>query len=73
MKPSKPKYEKLLADIGSTIERARENAVRAINTELGKANWEIGRHIVEYEQNGEERAEYGSHLLARLSKDLRQR
>ncbi len=38
MKPSKPKYEKLLADIGSTIERARENAVRAINTELGIGN-----------------------------------
>ncbi len=70
---SKPRYEKLLADIGSTIERARENAVRAINTELVKANWEIGRHIVEYEQHGEERAEYGSELLARLSKDLRQR
>ena len=73
MKPVKPKYEKLLADIGSTIERARENAIRAINTELVKANWEIGRHIVEYEQRGEERAEYGSALLTILSKDLRQR
>ena len=60
MKLSKTKYEKLLNDIGSTIERARENAVRAVNTELVKANWEIGRHIVEYEQHGEERAEYGS-------------
>ena len=73
MKPVKPKYEKLLADIGSTIERARENAIRAINTELVKANWEIGRHMVEYEQRGEERAEYGSALLTILSKDLRQR
>ncbi len=73
MKITKPKYEELLADIGSTIERARDNAVRAINTELVKANWEIGRHIVEYEQRGEERAEYGSELLTRLSKDLRLR
>jgi predicted nuclease of restriction endonuclease-like (RecB) superfamily len=71
MKPTKPKYEKLLNDIGSAIERARENAIRSINTELVKANWEIGRHIVEYEQHGEERAEYGSALLASLSKDLR--
>ncbi len=73
MKPVKLKYEKLLADIGSTIERARENAIRAINTELVKANWKIGRHIVEYEQHGEERAEYGSALLTTLSRDLRQR
>lgn len=67
MKVSKPKYKKLLADIGLTIERARQNAVRAINTELVKANWEIGRRIVEFEQQGEERAEYGSELLTRLS------
>lgn len=73
MKISKSKYNQLLDDIGSTIERARQNAVKAVNTELVKANWEIGRHIVEYEQHGQERAEYGSELLARLSKDLRQR
>ncbi|ETN57896.1 hypothetical protein AND_010527 [Anopheles darlingi] len=65
--------EDLLDSIGSTIEVARQNAVKAVNTELVKANWEIGRHIVEYEQHGEERAEYGSNLLATLSKDLRQR
>ena len=64
-------YNKLLADIGLAIETARQNAVKAINTELVKANWEIGRHIVEFEQKGNERAEYGSALLARLSKDLR--
>jgi predicted nuclease of restriction endonuclease-like (RecB) superfamily len=68
---TKPNYNKLLADIGITIETARQNAVRAINTELVKANWEMGRHIVEFEQRGQERAEYGSDLLARLSKDLK--
>jgi len=68
---TKPNYKKLLADIGFTIETARQNAVKAINTELVKANWEIGRHIVEFEQEGNERAEYGSALLARLSKDLK--
>src|SRR6187402_2558808 len=65
-------YNKLLANIGVFIETARLNAVRAINTELVKANWEIGSHIVEFEQQGQERAEYGSDLLARLSKDLGQ-
>ncbi|MGN7863491.1 PDDEXK nuclease domain-containing protein [Chryseobacterium sp. 22458] len=73
MKPVQSKYTELLDSIGSAIEVARQNAVKAINTELVKANWEIGRHIVEYEQHGEERAEYGSNLLATLSKDLRQR
>jgi len=67
----KPKYEKLLKAIGNAIERARQDAIRAVNTELVNANWEIGRHIVEFEQQGQERAEYGSALLARLSKDLK--
>ncbi|HEX8279111.1 MAG TPA: PDDEXK nuclease domain-containing protein [Segetibacter sp.] len=70
MKVSKRKYDKLLSNIGLTLELARGNAVNAINRELVKANWEIGRHIVQYEQDGNERAEYGSELLARLSKDL---
>ena len=68
---TKPNYNKLLAAIGLAIETARQNAIKAVNTELVKANWEIGRHIVEFEQQGNERAEYGSALLARLSNDLR--
>ncbi len=73
MKPSKTKYNDLLNNIGQTIETARQNAVKAVNAELVKANWEIGRHIVEFEQHGHERAEYGSDLLAKLSKDLKLR
>lgn len=73
MKPSKTKYNNLLDNIGQAIERARHNAYKAVNTELVKANWEIGKHIVEFEQQGHERAEYGSDLLAKLSKDLKLR
>ena len=73
MKLSKNKYTQLLDSIGLTIEQARQNAIKAVNTELVKANWEIGRHIVEFEQHGQQRAEYGSELLTRLSKDLGQR
>lgn len=73
MKISKGKYNQLLDNIGLAIEQARQNALRAVNTALVSVNWEIGRHIVEYEQQGQERAEYGTELLARLSKDLRQR
>lgn len=70
-KPGKNKYNNLLRDIGQTIETARQNTFKTINTELVKANWEIGRHIVEFEQQGNERAEYGSDLLSRLSRDLK--
>ena len=73
MKPSKNKYNNLLDNIGQTIQTARLNAVKVVNTELVKANWEIGRHIVEFEQHGHERAEYGSELLAKLAKDLKHR
>ena len=73
MNPSKNKYNKLLDNIGISIKRAKENAIKTINVELVKANWEIGRHIIEFEQHGNERAEYGSQLLVMLSKDLKLR
>ena len=37
---------------------------------LTARNWAIGYYIVEYEQNGNDRAEYGSHLLENLSKKI---
>lgn len=64
-------YKKLIEDIGVTLQEKRENAAIAVNRELVAANWEIGRHIVEFEQHGKEKAEYGSSLLTNLSKDLR--
>jgi predicted nuclease of restriction endonuclease-like (RecB) superfamily len=64
-------YIKLVESIGNTFQKARENAFRAINTELVKANWEIGRYIVEFEQEGKEKADYGSALLTNLSRDLK--
>ena len=70
---SKPNYQKLLSAIGNTIDVARTNAVNTFNAQLVKANWEIGRHIIEFEQQGQQRAEYGTDLLARLSKDLKLR
>lgn len=64
-------YQKLIDSIGSTIEGARQRAIQAVNNELLRANWEIGKYIVEYEQQGNEKAEYGSSLLTNLSKDLK--
>lgn len=71
MKTNKSTYNDLLKNIGQSIESGRLNALTAINLELVKANWEIGRHIVEFEQNGKDRAKYGSDLIAKLSKDLK--
>ena len=48
MKPGKTKYNELLDNIGQTIETARLNALKAVNTELVKANWEIGRHCLPF-------------------------
>lgn len=73
MKISKTTYNELLDNIGSTLLRARENAVKAVNAELVKANWLIGKYIVEYEQRGKVRAEYGTELLVLLSRDLKTR
>lgn len=66
-------YLKLVQSIGVTIEEARNRAIKAVNTELLRANWEIGKYIVEFEQYGNEKAEYGSALLDTLAKDLKQR
>ncbi len=66
-------YFKLIDTIGITIEGARKRAVQAVNNELLRANWEIGKYIVEYEQHGNQKADYGSSLLTNLSKDLKTR
>ena len=66
-------YQRLVDTIGVTIESARQKAIQAVNNELLKANWEIGRYIVEYEQQGNEKADYGSALLTNLAKDLKAR
>lgn len=67
------KYLKLVQSIGDTIEEARNRAVKAVNIEMLRANWEIGKYIIEFEQHGNEKADYGSSLLNNLSKDLKLR
>jgi len=63
-------YDPLLKDIVHLLEDARRYAARTVNAILTATYWEIGRRIVEFEQGGESRAEYGSSLMDRLSKDL---
>lgn len=67
---SNKNYQSLKKGIGELLARGREQAGRAVNTILVQTYWHIGRHIVEFEQGGDEKAEYGSELLDRLSRDL---
>lgn len=68
---NKKDYSQLVDSIGELLESARKETIRTINNILVKTYWEIGKRIVEYEQKGEKRADYGAELLKRLTKDLR--
>jgi len=67
------KYGGLLGGITELLEAARRGSARAVNAIMTATYWEIGRRIVEFEQKGKVRAEYGAHLLERLAEDLRRR
>jgi predicted nuclease of restriction endonuclease-like (RecB) superfamily len=60
----------LLHDIRSIIGRARQQAARSVNFERVLMYWKIGERIIEEEQQGEQRAEYGAHLIKTLAKEL---
>lgn len=66
-------YNKLVSDIGTLLNNGRKQMAIAINTSMVHTYWSIGKHIVEFEQKGNERAEYGSNLINRLSRDLTER
>ncbi len=70
MEINKNQYTKLIGQIGNLLSLGRQMATQQVNTILVKTYWEIGRHIVEFEQKGNEKATYGSNLFERLSKDL---
>lgn len=61
---------KLIADIREIAHRYRTEAAIKLNTTIVDERWEIGKRIVEEEQKGEARAEYGTNLLKELSKRL---
>lgn len=63
-------YDDVLAGVVDLLESARRTSARTVNSIMTAAYWEIGRRIVECEQAGAERAEYGKQLLVRLSSDL---
>lgn len=63
-------YTNLIGQISTLLQDARNQVVKQINSTIVQTYWSIGRYIVEYEQRGEERAEYGTELIKRISQDL---
>lgn len=57
----------LIADIKQIIDRGRQEAYAQVNAVMISTYWNIGRRIVEEEQKGQERAEYGKHLIENLA------
>jgi len=60
----------LIGQLRALIQNARQQALRAVDVVQVRTCWEVGRHIVEFEQGGSARAEYGAKLLPRLAERL---
>jgi predicted nuclease of restriction endonuclease-like (RecB) superfamily len=71
--PDVEAYRNVSTAVAALLEAARRQAARAVNAILTATYWEVGRQIVEFEQQGERRAGYGEALLKRLAQDLRAR
>ena len=60
----------LVDRLRAIIADARHRALRAVDSVQVRTCWEVGRHIVEFEQGGARRADYGARLLQRLAREL---
>lgn len=65
-----PSYGSILSDVVELLNAARRAAARSVNSIMTATYWGIGGRIVEFEQGGHKRAEYGKALLQRLSSNL---
>ena len=63
-------YQNLLGRISQTYNEGRLQAYQSVNAHMTETYWKIGHDIVEYEQGGKAKADYGKALLASLSRDL---
>lgn len=64
------KKDDLYLNIKNILQTARDSAYRQVNFIMVEAYWNIGKKIVNEEQNGEDRAKYGANLIKELSKQL---
>ena len=68
--PILDEYSHLLSSISDTYQAGKVKAFQQVNSTLVQTYWAIEQHIVEFEQGGNHKAEYGEKLLQKLSKDL---
>lgn len=61
------RYQSIFGDVSRIIDAARASAARSVNSFMTAAYWMIGRHIVEFEQKGRERAGYGEGVVEQPS------
>lgn len=66
-------YDELLRRVGDVLKKGKASIAAAVNSAIVQSYWEIGQYIVEYEQKGHAKAEYGSDVLNKLSRDLTDR
>ena len=66
-------YDSVFHRVAGVVDAARQSAARSVNALMTGAYWMIGRHIVEFEQSGAERAAYGANLIEKLATDMTQR
>ena len=64
------RYEAVFGEVSEIVEAARRSAARSVNAAMTTAYWLIGKHVVELEQGGRSRAEYGQETVERLAADL---
>jgi predicted nuclease of restriction endonuclease-like (RecB) superfamily len=65
-------FNALVASIANTSHHFQQQAQKQVNVTLTLRNWCIGAYLVEYEQHGQDRAQYGDKLLSKLAVNLRQ-
>src|SRR3989344_6517197 len=63
-------YRRLLSEIGTLLDEGRNKIAKQVNKVIVNAYWNIGGQIVEFEQEGKKKAEYGQMLLKNLGRDL---
>ena len=63
-------YQRLLGRISEVYTTGQVRAHQAVNSQITETYWQIGHDIVEFEQGGKARADYGKGLLSSLSRDL---
>ena len=63
-------FEKMISDIEALVNTSKNELATSINKVMTVTYWSIGKYIVEFEQDGNAKAEYGKNLLSTISKEL---